>query len=233
MPSKSRRSPSPRQPRARRPRTARPRWRRRKDARPDEILAAALEVFVTRGYAAARLDEVARRAGVTKGTIYLYFPGKEALFKAVVRQSLVPNIERAEQMVAGAEDSAAALRAVVRRVWEVVGESALSGIPKLIVAEAANFPELARFYHTEVAGRMIRLLSGVIERGIARGEFRAVDPRYAAMAALGSGLFAVIWKHSLYPVSGVDFDFRAFIDAHLETCVRGLSRGPDQDVSHA
>ena len=225
--SRSRRPAGPARPRG-------PRWRRRKDARPEEILRAALEVFVTRGFAAARLDEVARRAGVSKGTIYLYFPGKEALFKAVVRQNIVPNIERAEHMVATHEGRAGdALRAIVRGLWEAVGESSLSGIPKLIIAEAANFPDLARFYYTEVASRGIGLLMRIIERGITRGEFRPVDPRYAAMAVLGSGLFAVIWKHSLYPIAGTAFDFRAFIEVHLENCIRGLSRNTDQDGSHA
>jgi AcrR family transcriptional regulator len=200
-----------------------PRWRRRKDARPEEILAAALDVFVERGYAAARLDEVARKAGVTKGTIYLYFPGKEALFKAVIRGSVVPRIERAEQAVAEHRGSAAeALRALVRAMWQTVGETNLSGLPKLIVSEAANFPDLARFYWAEVAGRMLRLLVGIVESGIARGEFRAVTPRHAALAAVAPVLFAVIWKHSLYPVSGMDFDFRAFLDAHLENFLRGL-----------
>lgn len=201
-----------------------PRWRRRKDARPDEILEAALEVFVTRGYAAARLDEVARRAGVTKGTIYLYYPGKEALFKAVVRGSLVPNIERAETMARATQGSAAeTLRALGHTLWQVVGETRLSGIPKLVIAEAANFPALARFYWTEVASRALGLITSIIERGIERGEFRPADPRFATMAYMGPFMFALIWKHSLYPVAGVEFDFRAFIDAHLENFLRGLA----------
>lgn len=201
-----------------------PRWRRRKDARPEEILEAALDVFVTRGYAAARLDEVARRAGVTKGTIYLYYPRKEALFQAVVRRSLVPNIERAEAMAHAHEGTAAdALRALGRVWWQVVGETRLSGIPKLVVAEAANFPALARFYWTEVASRALGLVTSMVERGIKRGEFRPVDPRFATMAFMGPFMFVVIWKHSLYPVAGLQFDFRAFIDAHLENFLRGLA----------
>src|SRR5690349_21431284 len=81
---------------ARRPHKTRPRWHRRKEARPAEIVAAALDVFVERGFAAARLEEVARRAGVTKGTVYLYFRNKEALLKAVVRENIVPVIARGE-----------------------------------------------------------------------------------------------------------------------------------------
>lgn len=202
-----------------------PRWRRRKEARPEEILEAALDVFVTRGYAAARLDQVARRAGVTKGTIYLYFPSKAALFKAVVRRSIVVNIERAEAASAAHAGSAAdALRHLVRDLWRTVGETNLSGIPKLIIAEAANFPDLARFYWTEVASRALSLFASIIGRGVAAGEFRRVNPRFATMSVVSPMLFAVIFKHSLYPVSGAAFDFPAFIEAHLDNVLRGLAQ---------
>jgi AcrR family transcriptional regulator len=208
-----------------RPRARSPRWRRRKDARPDEILQAALDVFVSRGYAATRLAEVARRAGVTKGTIYLYFPGKEALFKAVVRRSLVHNIEEAEAAAAAHQGSAAdALRDLLAAMWQTVGETRLSGIPKLIVSEAANFPEIARFYWSEVASRVLGLVAALVERGVARGEFRPVDSRFATMSAVGPLMFAMIFKHSLYPVSGQSFDFGAFVALHLETFLRGLAR---------
>jgi hypothetical protein len=108
-------------------------------------------------------------------------------------------------------------------MWRVVGETKLSGVPKLIVAEAANFPEIARFYWVEVASRALRLVASIIERGVARGEFRRVDPRRIALSGVGPLLFAVIFKHSLHPVSGLDFDFRAFIAAHLENFLRGLA----------
>ncbi|HXF95919.1 MAG TPA: TetR/AcrR family transcriptional regulator [Gemmatimonadales bacterium] len=206
------------------PRAASPRWHRRKNARPEEILEAALEVFAARGYAATRLEEVARRAGVSKGTIYLYFPGKEALFKAAVRRGLVPNIARAEALARGhAESASDALRALAHAVWDLVGESHLSGIPKLIIAEAANFPELARFYWAEVAGRALGLIGSLIEQGMARGEFRRVDPRFATLALMGPVFFAVLFKHSLHPVSGLNLDFRAFLDFHLDNFLRGLA----------
>src|SRR5690242_10352198 len=110
MPTTTKR-PRPRRPARPAPRRARPRWRRRKDARPEEIVAAALEVFGERGFAAARLEEVARRAGVTKGTVYLYFDGKEALFKAVVRQTIVPAIAQGEALASSFAGSARALLA--------------------------------------------------------------------------------------------------------------------------
>src|SRR5215471_8248317 len=146
-------------------RRARPRWKRRKDARPEEIVNAALEQFVERGFAATRLEDVARRAGVTKGTLYLYFKNKEALFKAVVRQTIVPVIAQGESIAQSFVGSARELlEQLVREYWRLVYETSLAGIPKLMMAEAANFPQLARFYYDEVVTRGHRLLGGVIER---------------------------------------------------------------------
>src|SRR3989454_7062886 len=155
---------------ARHPRKPKPRWQRRKDARPEEIVAAALDVFVEHGFAGARLEDVARRAGVTKGTVYLYFKSKEALFKAVVRQTIVPAIAQGEALAQAFTGSARELlERLVREYWRLVGETALAGIPKLIIAEAANFPALTRFYYEEVVTRRHRLQAGVIERGIKIG----------------------------------------------------------------
>src|SRR5262245_48540051 len=123
-----------------------PRWQRRKDARPTEILDAALACFKERGFTATRLEDVATNAGVTKGTIYLYYPSKEELFKAVVRGELVPNIERLEAAL-DEPGSAAALLEQLFTVWvQHIVPSPVSIIPKLVITEASNFPELARFY---------------------------------------------------------------------------------------
>src|SRR6201993_4193863 len=128
------------------------RWRRRKDARPAEILTAALDCFAERGFAATRLDDVAQRAGVTKGTLYLYFDSKEELFKAVVAQALVPNLERGEALISEAAEprSAAALLAEMIRGWAELARSPAGAIPKIVVSEAGNFPDLARFYREQV-----------------------------------------------------------------------------------
>src|SRR5213596_3513319 len=111
-------------------RQPKPRWKRRKDARPGEIVAAALDVFVERGFAATKLADVARRAGVTKGTIYLYFENKEALFKAVVRETIVPVIAKGEALVQAFTGSARDLfEKLVRDYWRLVGETNLAGVP--------------------------------------------------------------------------------------------------------
>jgi len=127
------------------------RWRRRREARPGELIAAALDLFVEKGYAATRLDEVVARAGVSKGTLYLYFSSKEELFKAVVQEGLLPILAEGERFVATFQGSSADLMCeIVLGWWELIGTKPIGGIPKLIMAEARNFPEIARFYYDEV-----------------------------------------------------------------------------------
>jgi len=123
-----------------------PRWERRKDARPGELAAAALELFVERGFAATRLDDVAKRAGVSKGTLYLYFDSKDDLFKAVVREGIVSRIVEFEDRMRAYEGSSADLMTLlVKTWWQKIGSTKLAGITKLMMSEAANFQELARF----------------------------------------------------------------------------------------
>ena len=211
-----------------------PRWQRRKEARPGEIEAAALELFVERGYAATKLEEVARRAGVTKGTMYLYFDSKEALFKAVVRGALLPLFERGEQMLEGYRGGSRELLVeFIREWWRTIGESRVSGLPKLIMAEAANFPELARFYHEEVVARGRKLLTRALERGIARGEFRKVDVPYALRVINFSLLFAATWKHSIGACIKEPFDFERFLDAHIDLVLNGLLPRPAIEARRA
>src|SRR3989441_12389674 len=197
-------------------RRAKPRWKRRKEARPGEIVAAALELFAERGFAATKLAEVARRAGVTKGTLYLYFDSKEALFKAMVRETIVPVIAQGEAMARSFTGSARELfERLVREYWRLVGETALAGIPKLMMAEAANFPELARFYYDEVVTRGHRLMGGVLERGIRDGEFRPVDVKVAVKLAMAPLVHAASWRHSFALCTREDFDVAKYIDSDL------------------
>ena len=205
-----------------------PRWQRRKTARPAEIVAAALRVFVERGYEATKLEDVARRAGVTKGTIYLYFDSKEALFKAMVRETIVPAIARGEQIVAEHRGSFADLFGrLLRGWWELIGETSLSGIPKLMMAEAGNFPELARFYYDEVVSRGHRLMAGVLERGIANGEFRPLDVKLAVKLAMAPLVHAATWRHSFALCTREGFDVAKFLDSHIDIFLRGIAKHPE------
>jgi len=210
---------------ARRSRKARPRWQRRKAARPAEIVTAALEVFVERGFAAARLEEVARRAGVTKGTLYLYFKSKEALFKAVVRETIVPVIAQGEALAQSFPGTARELvERLVREYWRLVGETDLAGIPKLMMAEAATFPQLTRFYYEEVVARGHRLMAGVIERGIKSGEFRKVDVATAAKLAMSPLMHATVARRAFASCMPEGFDVRKYLDTHIDLYLHGIAK---------
>lgn len=207
-----------------------PRWERRKDARPQELLAAAMDLFVERGFASTRLEDVAKRAGVSKGTLYLYFENKEELFKAVVRNSIVPAIGEAELSFAGFEGhSADLLKNLIHSWWQRIGATKASGIVKLVMAEAGNFPELAQFYQDEVVARGTSLIRGLLERAIERGEFRQVDVVQATQMMVAPMLMLITWKHSVAPCDRGDLDPLAFLNTFLDMVLYGLlpaERGP-------
>jgi AcrR family transcriptional regulator len=211
-------------------RVAQPRWQRRKEERPSELLDAALEVFAERGYAATRLEDVARRAGVTKGTMYLYFANKEALFKELVRKTTLPVVEMVEELVRTHHGPARDLvDQILRRRWEAIVDSPLSGIPKLMMSEAGNFPELSRWYHDHVISRSNAALARAIELGIVAGEFRPTDPRRAAYLAVAPLLIAAMWKHSFSRCVTLPFDSSSYLEGHLEIFLRGLERRPGEE----
>jgi AcrR family transcriptional regulator len=161
--------------------TTPPRWQRRPEARPDEIIDAALAVFGESGFARAKLDDVARHAGVSKGTLYLYFDSKESLFREMVRARIVATLAEGEEFVRGYEGSARDLLIeLVRRMYTRIRCEQMTRISRLVQAELVHFPELARFYFDEVILRARRLVELVLERGAATGEFRASEHGFAA-----------------------------------------------------
>lgn len=209
-------------------RKSKPRWHRRKGARHGEIVAAALGLFVERGFAATTLDDVARRAGVTKGTVYLYFKSKAALLKAIVRETIVPAIATGEQLLAGYRGSAADLvRRLILGWWDTLGDPRLSGIPKLVMAEAGNFPALARFYYDEVISRAHRLMASALERGIASGEFRPLHVPSTVRLAVAPLLHAANWQHSFALCTPEGLDVTGLVDAHMDIFLRGIAKHPE------
>src|SRR5512132_1997897 len=149
------------------PRRSGPRWRRLPEERPRQILHAALEVFDERGLAGARLDDIARRAGVSKGTIYLYFPNKEELFREVVRAIVVDRLRDAASK-AGEGNPVDELKRYLRAHWDFVRSPEFQTIFKLVTGELHNFPELAEFYGREVVMPANQFMAGMIKRGIER-----------------------------------------------------------------
>ncbi len=196
---------------------------RRKEARPSELADAALALFVEKGFAATRLDEIAARAGVSKGTLYLYFDSKEALFTAVIRDGILPLIDEAEARVDSmAEDPEHILREILMTFWSRIGATRLGGIPKLMTAEAMNFPEVAQFYYENVIARGQRLVRVAIERGVASGQFRQVDVGLCVDLFFVPALHAASWKYTLAFCMKRANDPEAFLENYLDIYLRGL-----------
>lgn len=177
-----------------------PRWRRLPEERPHQILHAALDVFGEHGLTRARLEDIARRAGVSKGTIYLYFPNKEELFREMVRSTVVEAIAAGEKLPDGAS-ATEQLVAYMREYWSFVRSPAFAVIYRVVASELHNFPDLVGFYNTEVVQRAHRLIGRIIARGIRHGEFRAIDPAVAArmLSALFSSNAMWCWKRQFFP----------------------------------
>jgi AcrR family transcriptional regulator len=200
-----------------------PRWQRRAEDRPREICAAALEVFADKGFAAARLDEIARRAGVSKGTLYLYFKDKEDLFRAVVRDTIAPNIEAIAAAVATAEiPFADVVPMILARFAEKTAKAPIGQVAKIVLGESRNFPELAKVWHDEIASKAIGLIAGLIEKAQARGEVRAGDPRLHAFTLMGPMVLGMLWRETLQPVGGDPVDIAQLAKQHGETVLAGL-----------
>ena len=196
--------------------------RRRKDERPSELVAAALDLFVERGFAATRLDDVAARAGVSKGTLYLYFESKEALFKAVIEEAIVPLLASAEDVIANDQGTSIdLLRRLLNGWWEQIGATRLAGVPKLIIAEARNFPAVAQYYHDAVIVRGRALLRTLLQRGIERGEFRALDLETAIDVIYAPLMMLVVWRSSM-GFCGKETDPAAYLKTHFDLLVQGL-----------
>jgi AcrR family transcriptional regulator len=201
-----------------------PKFRRRKEARPAEIVAAALAVFAEKGFAGAKLDEIAARAGVSKGAIYLYFATKEDVFRAVVDLAVAPNLGALRAMVAGHPGPFSDLaRGFARMLGGVAQNTALGGVVKMVIGEARNFPQLARVWHDELVAHLVAALTAAIAAAQERGEVRAGDPRAYALQLISPLLMAVLWRETFVPVGAQPFDIPAVLAQHIETMLRGMS----------
>jgi len=199
---------------------------RRKEARPGELLQAALTLFVEKGFAATRSEEVAQRAGVSKGTLFLYFPSKEDLFKAVIQENigkLFPLWSDEMQQFQGS--SSDLLRHCVQSWWTQVGATPASGIVKLVMSEAQNFPEIADYYQREVIAPGRELLCRVLARGVASGEFRPMDVSQAVYTLIAPMIFLMMWKHSVGACapSAQIVDPEKFLQLQVDLLLHGMT----------
>ncbi len=201
---------------------------RRKAERPQELLQAALDLFVEHGFAATRIDDVAQRAGVSKGTLYLYYASKVELLKAVIRHYVAGAIANGAEQAQQYEGSTADLmRDVLGNWWVQLLDSPASGVFKLVITEVRNFPELAEFYGREVVEPGHRTIGMMVQRGIDRGEFRSVDVDAAVHSILFPMVMLCLHKHSIGACGPLERQVDAvhFIRAHIDLLVNGLKSG--------
>lgn len=208
-----------------RPDEASPKRERRKEARPGELLDAALDLFVEKGFAATRAEEVAARAGVSKGTLFLYFQSKEELFKAVISENIAGRFtEWNAEFDAFDGSSADMLRYAMNMWWERIGATRASGITKLIISEAHNFPDVTAYYQSEVIQPGQALIRRILQRGVDRGEFAVTDMDHAVYCVISAMVFLVMAKHSLGACVPADraLDPRRYIDSQADIILGGL-----------
>lgn len=199
---------------------------RRKEARPGELLDAALDLFVEKGFAATRAEEVAARAGVSKGTLFLYFQSKEELFKAVVRENISGRFTEWRAELDVFEGSTPELLAYcMHSWWERVGLTRASGLTKLMMSEAKNFPDIAAFYQQEVIMPGHGLIRDILQRGVDRGEFRPMDLDYAVYLVVAPMIFLILSRHTagICISSDTTLDPKKYIDFQVQTILGGIS----------
>ena len=200
---------------------------RRKEARPQELLDAALALFGEKGFAATRSEEVAARAGVSKGTLYLYYPSKEDLLKAVIRENLSNLIAEGTDTLDSYEGSTGdLLKYLVSTWWERVGNTPASAIHKIMLSEVRNFPEIAEFYMREVMAPAQDLFARTIQRGIDRGEFRQVPLKEMTVVMFAPMMFLCLHKHSLGAchLQADPPDPATVLATHIDVVLTGLLR---------
>jgi TetR/AcrR family transcriptional regulator len=209
---------------------------RRKEARPGELLDAALDLFVAKGFAATRAEEVAAKAGVSKGTLFLYFKSKEELFEAVVRKNIGDHINQGmAEMDNYKGTTTEMLQFAMFAWWELVGNTKASGISKLVMSEASNFPALANFYQETVVKPGRQLIQAILQRGVDRGEFRTLNMDYAVYSVIAPLMFLTMWKHSLGACSAdAQLDPKNYINSQADIIVRGiLAVSPSNSPAHS
>lgn len=204
-----------------------PKFRRRAEARPDEVLDAALELFMEKGFAATRVDDIARRAGLSKGAVYLYFPSKEAVLEGLVRRAIIPIADSALEALAHYEgDPRIIISMVIKMVGHRFSDPRIVAIPKVVFREVLGFPHLAEMYRTEVLDKVLPVVSGLIRRGVEQGYLRQVDPDLTLRSIIGPLMLHLLLAEvfRITPEGGLHFD--RMVDNHLSILFDGLSAPP-------
>lgn len=199
----------------------RERRRRRKDARPAEIIDAALVEFAQRGFAAARLEDVAARAGVSKATIYVYFKDKKALFEGCMRAKVSPVVADAEKLIdAFPGTTESMMRILIPMIYKNLMQSEVRELLRIVVSESGNFPFLAELHHRESVSKGKAIMEKIVARGIARGEFRAGAYAELPMVIAGPAVMSMLWTILFQRFDPIDLESAA--KAHVDLILNGI-----------
>jgi AcrR family transcriptional regulator len=202
--------------------------RRRKEARPAELIEAGLQEFARHGFAATRLEDVARRAGVAKGTIYVYFKDKEALFLAAVRSRVTPVFAEITGFVdAFPGTTRDLLQLLIGTVHRQLVGSDLKVLMRIIIAEGERFPVLTEHYYGEIISKGRALLERIVARGIARGEVREGPLADLPLVVMAPAIMAAIWRMTFDRYAPISSE--AFLAAHLDLVFHGLLQPPNAE----
>lgn len=197
--------------------------KRRPEARPTEILEAALDLFTERGFKATRLEDVASRAGLSKAAIYLYFKDKTSLLTALVQAMAGANIDLASGMIAQHQGPVAPLlQQLLEFMAGRIDQSRMPDLMKLVISESRAYPEIGRFYLDNIIGKGLPLFESVIERGVSTGEFRKVDPRLTVKCLVGPMVLAAIWKSAFEPIGAEPINIDALAAHDADLIIRAL-----------
>lgn len=192
--------------------------------RRDRILEAAREEFAERGFAAARLEDVAKRVGISRAALYLAFDSKEAMFRALVSEVITEMMPKLLPSDYGSLPAPALLRAFVKNAMKRIASPDMAFLPRLIVGEGRNFPELARFYHETALICVLGAIERLIIHGVERGEFACADPKMAARSVAGGVIFAALWRNVFEPVGAEALDIDWMAENHAGLILAGLRK---------
>lgn len=201
-----------------------PKFRRRAEARPDEVLDAALDLFMEKGFAATRVEDIAKRAGLSKGAVYLYFSSKEAILEGLVHRAILPVAQSALSTLDAYEgDPRVIIALVIRTLGARFSDPQTLAIPKVVLREVLGFPHLAEMYRREVLDRAIPALEKLVARGIEQGYLRPVDPELTVRSIVGPIMVHAVLAEvfGVMPKGGLEID--KLIDNHLTILFDGMS----------
>ncbi len=206
-----------------------PKFRRRAEARKDEVLDAAMELFTERGFAATRVEDVAAKAGISKGTVYLYFPSKEALMEGLIHRAISPiALEAISTIDAVGVDPRIVFKTIGGLLVKKLGDPKIFAVPKLIIREAVQFPELAQMYRREVLDKVIPRITRLIEHQVEIGRYRPVDAELAIRSLIGPLIAHIVLAEVFDVVPEGGLQMERMISQHIDILYNGLSAEPER-----